>query len=166
MPSEVTMESVSGSAYPVMRGVTLVLVTLCAIVSCSEPDTPRDGAAPTVAPSSPLVPSARSGEAGTTGENPPTALTSNARCLPAVAAACGCVYPCSIGRPSEGGPYDVDLVGFDAPLRARVAPWCVGGRCTDAFHVELLCSAVCTPRPADDTCHFERSRCVSGSAAQ
>ena len=31
----------------------------------------------------------------------------------------------------------------------------------DAFHAQIVCSAVCMPKPADHTCHFEGDRCVS-----
>ena len=51
------------------------------------------------------------------------------------------------------------------PLNATVAQWCVGGACTDAFHGEIACSAICAPKAADPTCHFEGDACVSGRDA-
>lgn len=86
------------------------------------------------------------------------------RCLPAVAAACGCVYPCTVGsRRLDDGAYDVQLSGFPEPVTGRVKRWCVGKACTDAFFVELLCTAVCSPKPADATCHFDATGACGGA---
>ena len=98
----------------------------------------------------------------------PVALTSASvapakKCLPVVAAGCGCVYSCGAGTETAPGKWTV-VHPFWAPhtLDAKVAPWCVGGDCTDAFHAQIICDAICSPKPADHTCHFEGDRCVSG----
>jgi len=85
------------------------------------------------------------------------------RCLPVVAAECGCTYSCGTGTEVSPGKWSV-AHPFWAPslLDAKIAPWCVAGDCTDAFHGQIVCSAVCSPKPADHTCHFEGDRCVSG----
>jgi hypothetical protein len=85
------------------------------------------------------------------------------RCLPVVAADCGCTYSCGSGTETSPGKWTV-VHPFWAPhaLDAKIAPWCVGSDCTDAFHAQIVCSAICSPKPADHTCHFEGDRCVSG----
>ena len=84
------------------------------------------------------------------------------RCLPAVAASCSCVYPCSSGvRSDDRGRYAVRIPGFGKPVDAEIAPWCVNGECTDAFFTDLVCSALCEPKLADRTCRFDVERgCV------
>jgi len=83
------------------------------------------------------------------------------RCLPVVAAACGCVYTCGVGTETSPGSWSVDHP-FWAPskIKATIAPWCVSGDCTDAFHGEIVCDGICAPKPADHGCHFEGERCV------
>lgn len=84
------------------------------------------------------------------------------RCLPVVADACGCVYTCGVGAEISPGVWSVDHpVWAPNAVKAKIAPWCVSGDCTDAFHGEIVCSAICAPKPADHTCHFEGDRCVS-----
>jgi len=60
------------------------------------------------------------------------------RCLPVVAAQCGCVYSCGTGTQTSANKWSV-VHPFWAPhpLEAKIAPWCVSGDCTDAFHAEL-----------------------------
>ncbi len=111
-------------------------------------------------------------------ETPPTAAVASAapsplsspfaavpaekrRCLPVVAAGCGCVYTCGVGVETKPGVYAVRHPFWkDTPLVATVKPWCVAGTCTDAFHGEIVCSGICAPKPADATCHFEGDACV------
>jgi hypothetical protein len=88
------------------------------------------------------------------------------RCLPIVAASCGCVYSCGVGTEVTPGAWSVTHATWGiTPIVAKVAPWCVGGVCTDAFHGEIVCSVICTPKPADPTCHFQGDACVSGRDA-
>lgn len=91
----------------------------------------------------------------------PTTIAAK-KCLPVVAADCGCVYSCGAGTETSAGKWSV-VHPFWAPtaLDAKIAPWCVGGDCTDAFHAQIVCSGICSPKPADHTCHFEGDRCVS-----
>lgn len=46
---------------------------------------------------------------------------------------------------------------------ARIEPWCGGGRCTDVFSAETVCTGICTPKPADATCHFDASGTCVGA---
>lgn len=86
------------------------------------------------------------------------------RCLPVVAAECGCVYGCGVGTETSPGAWSVDHPTWSPSLiKAKIAPWCVSGDCTDAFHGEIVCSGICAPKPADHTCHFEGDRCVSSA---
>lgn len=93
----------------------------------------------------------------------PTGATGTAqrRCLPVVADECGCVYTCGVGTETSPGVWSVEHP-FWAPtkLKAKIAPWCVSGDCTEAFHVEIVCGGICTPKPADRGCHFEGDRCA------
>jgi len=83
------------------------------------------------------------------------------KCLPVVAASCGCVYSCGVGTEVSPGEWSVDHP-FWAPnrIKAKIAPWCVSGDCTDAFHGEIVCSGICPPKPAVHGCHFEGDRCL------
>jgi hypothetical protein len=87
-----------------------------------------------------------------------------ARCLPVVAPSCGCVYSCGTGTEISPGKWRVTHPFWGStPLDAKVAPWCVGGVCTDAFHAALPCTVICAPKPADATCHFASGgACVTG----
>jgi hypothetical protein len=105
---------------------------------------------------------------GADGSDVPVPLTSASvapaakKCLPVVAADCGCVYSCGTG--TQTGPDKWSVVHpIWAPhtLDAKVSRWCVGSDCTDAFHAQIVCDGVCAPKPADHTCHFEGDRCVS-----
>ena len=85
------------------------------------------------------------------------------RCLPVVAAECGCVYTCGSGTETSPGKWNVTHPNWATHgLDAKIAPWCVSGDCTDAFHAQIVCDAICRPKPADHTCHFEGDRCVGG----
>ncbi len=91
------------------------------------------------------------------------ASTAAKKCLPVVAADCGCVYTCGAGTETSPGKWNVIHPNWATHgLDAKIAPWCVSGDCTDAFHAQIVCSVVCSPKPADHTCHFEGERCVSG----
>ena len=84
-----------------------------------------------------------------------------ALCLPVVSKECGCVYTCGVGWPVGKGKYKVRHSFWgDVLLDARVDEWCVEKKCTRAFFVEIVCSGICPPRPADSTCHFEADLCV------
>jgi hypothetical protein len=98
---------------------------------------------------------------------PPSTTTTRpaqgARCLPVVAFDCGCVYGCGRGQPNADGSYAVTYSPkWSDPVRAVVKPWCVDGRCTDAFAGEIGCDGVCLPKPADPTCRLEGDTCASG----
>jgi hypothetical protein len=85
----------------------------------------------------------------------------DARCLPVVAAECGCVYSCGVGDPGDGGKFTVHHPFWGmTPLTAHVDRWCVGDACTDALFADIVCDGICTPKPADATCHFEGALCV------
>ena len=87
------------------------------------------------------------------------------RCLPVVAAECGCVYSCGAGTRDSDGSYRVTHSFWkDTVLRAKIADWCVDGECTEAFFAEIICDGLCPSRPADPTCHFEAGQCVGESA--
>lgn len=92
------------------------------------------------------------------------APSTSKRCLPVVAADCGCVYACGVGTETSPGVWSVDHPSW-APnaIKAKIAPWCASGDCTDAFHGEIVCSGICAPKPADHGCHFEGDRCVSSA---
>lgn len=77
------------------------------------------------------------------------------RCLPVVAADCGCVYSCGVGTLDADGWSVVHPRWGDTPVRARVDRWCVEGECTDAFLGEIVCGGICAPRAADPSCTFD-----------
>lgn len=88
------------------------------------------------------------------------------RCLPVVAADCGCVYSCGAGIRQQGGRYRVTHPFWRGTvLTARIDRWCVDGRCTDAFFADVVCDGICPPRPADPTCHIDRAGRCTGSPA-
>jgi hypothetical protein len=87
------------------------------------------------------------------------------RCLPFVAAECGCVYPCAPGRQDAEGHWTVHAEPWGDLPGARIDRFCVDGECADAFHVLLVCTITCAPRPADETCHFDDGQCVSERVA-
>jgi hypothetical protein len=76
------------------------------------------------------------------------------RCLPVVFPECHCVENCGLGSLQDDGSYAVNWVHFpEAPVRASVAPYCVGDECTDAFHPEgLSCESMCISMPGDPRC--------------
>jgi len=120
----------------------LVLLAACGGSSTSTPPVDRGRSAP------PMVkPSA----------------TPERRCLPVVAKDCGCVYTCGGGE--RTGDHWIVRHSFwnDAPLNAVVEPWCVAGKCTDAFAAEIVCGVICAPKPADSTCHFDPSGACVGA---
>ncbi len=85
------------------------------------------------------------------------------RCLPVVAAECGCVYSCGVGtRHAEGWSVAHSFWG-DTPIRARVDRWCVEGQCTEAFFGEIVCDGICPPRPAEPSCAFDAEGRCAGS---
>lgn len=92
------------------------------------------------------------------------ATRTKARCLPVVSTVCGCTYSCGVGAPRGDGVYDVEHPGWKPLLlSAQLTTWCAEGRCTEAFDAQLICSGVCTRKPADSTCHFDaEKRCIGG----
>jgi hypothetical protein len=96
--------------------------------------------------------------------SPTPSAPSGKRCLPVVAAECGCVYECGVGIESPPGSWSVTH-GFwkGTTLKAKVKSWCVKGDCTEAFHAELPCDIICPPKPADHGCHFDGDRCVGST---
>ena len=96
----------------------------------------------------------------------PSAAPVAKRCLPVVAASCGCVNTCGGGIEVAPGKWRVTHPAWGTtPVMATVAPWCVDGACTDAFHGEIVCGVICPRKPADPTCHFQGDACVSGRDA-
>lgn len=93
----------------------------------------------------------------------PSPAARQERCLPVIARECGCVYSCGVGFLLDNGRWSVKHAGWkDLPLTATIQPWCVGGECTDVFDAEIVCAAICRPKPADPTCHFDtRHECIS-----
>lgn len=97
-----------------------------------------------------------------TDEADPNEAPTTDRCLPVVAAECGCVYECGAGELQPDGRYHVSHSFWSGGMTARVDEWCADGQCTTAFFGEIVCDGICAPRPADPTCHFAGSACVSG----
>jgi hypothetical protein len=95
----------------------------------------------------------------------PSAPSPAERCLPVVAASCGCVYSCAAGLETAPDTWSVSHPFWATPIIAQIASWCVDGACTDAFHGEITCNGICPPRPADPTCRFEGDACVSARDA-
>lgn len=140
-----------------------------------EPATPEP-AAPEPAAPEPATPEPVSPQ---TPPNPPSGPTltgpitraevgapASARCLPVVAAECGCTYACGIGWSADGVRYTVRHRFWDSgrsALNARVDRWCVDGACTDAFFGEIVCSGICAPTAADPACHFDGDACVGAA---
>ncbi len=126
-----------------------LLLTATLLVACTR-EAPKAALDVDAGASTPPAPSA-------SATTPP-----NKRCLPVVADQCGCVYTCGVGAEISPGVWSVDHPTW-APnaIKARIAPWCVSGDCTDAFHGEIVCSGICAPKAADHTCHFEGERCLS-----
>lgn len=94
---------------------------------------------------------------------PPAPVAGERRCLPVVAADCGCVYTCGVGTRAGDG-WTVTHGFWTEPLRARLDRWCVDGQCSEAWFGEIVCSGICVPRPADATCHFDDAgACVGAS---
>jgi len=138
-------------------GLAAVLLGACSGAPAPSPGTvgPGGTAAVTAEPRSGVT--SRAGLPG----------AAEARCLPVVAAACGCVYDCATGVPAGADDWTVHHPFWgDKPLRARVDRWCVSGECTDAFMAEIICDGICAPKPADATCHFDGDRCVGRSTAE
>jgi hypothetical protein len=93
-----------------------------------------------------------------------TPPSSAKRCLPVVSDDCKCTYSCGTGTETSPGKWSVSHPFWGQhPLDAKIAPWCVAGDCTDAFHAQIVCDGVCAPKPADHTCHFEGDRCVGAA---
>ena len=83
------------------------------------------------------------------------------RCLPVVAADCGCVWGCGIGTPLADGRYQVIHEHWASTITAHIDQWCVDGECTAAFFGDIVCDGICSPSPADPTCHFVGHACRS-----
>jgi hypothetical protein len=135
-----------------------VIVLSAVVASCGGRDSPsgsnpETAVAPRAEPSP--GPASSTSDAGVAPQASPSA-----RCLPVVAAECGCVYSCAAGTETSPGRWQVRHPFWTEPLVARIDRWCVDGQCTEAFFGEIVCSGICPPRPADATCHFENDVCV------
>ncbi len=138
-----------------MRPFVLFAACAVVVVACTRKPPPDRVELP-AASGLTRPPPAETGSAGTAG-----AHAEAKRCLPVVAAECGCVWGCGTGVESAPGVWAVSHPhGGGAPLRAKVGPWCVANDCTDAFLVELECDGICAPKPADHGCHFDDERCT------
>jgi hypothetical protein len=80
---------------------------------------------------------------------------STKRCLPVVSKECGCVYSCGTGELRDGKWIVGHSFWKNTELAAVVEDWCVGGECTPAFAVEIVCDIRCGRKPADASCHFD-----------
>lgn len=88
------------------------------------------------------------------------------RCLPVVAAECGCVYSCGLGTERSPGRWSVAHEHWAPhPVTARVDRWCVEGRCTEAFFGAIVCGGICPPRPAEPDCRLVGDRCEAAPQA-
>jgi hypothetical protein len=125
------------------------------LAACGSPPTrpaevPGSGSAvaPAIAPDATIAPGSGSAVAGK-------------RCLPVVSKECGCVYSCGTGELRDGKWVVGHSFWKDAELEAVVEDWCVGGECTPAFAVEIICDVICPRKPADASCHFDDAgKCV------
>jgi hypothetical protein len=98
----------------------------------------------------------------TASEADPNEPETTDRCLPVVAADCGCVYDCGVGTLQPNGLYSVTHSFWGTtPITARIDEWCADGACTEAFFGNIVCDGICAPKPANSTCHFEGDACVS-----
>jgi hypothetical protein len=122
-------------------------LAIAMLVACGSPPANRPEPAPPVAPVAP-APSV-----------PPFAR----RCLPVVAKECHCVYTCGVGE-ARGDHWMVRHAFWkDSELEARTEQWCVGDTCTEAFAAKIVCDAICAPKPADATCHFDATGACVGA---
>ena len=129
----------------------LLFVSALATCACSR----APATVTLTAPDASAVPAPRA-----TAPPPPS---DERRCLPVVSKDCGCTYSCGVGE-HTGDHWTVRHPFWkDAALRGQVTSWCVGGACTDAFAVELVCDGTCLPRPADATCHFDGAGACTSS---
>jgi hypothetical protein len=128
-----------------MKHLALVLLVAC---SSSKPAEPSPAAAPPRA-----IDAAAPREIDAAAPRAIDARTS-VKCLPVVAKECGCVYTCGRGESTDGTHWRVTHDFWkDTTLDAVVEPWCVDGKCTDAFAAVIVCSGICAPKPADPNCH-------------
>ncbi|WAS95555.1 hypothetical protein [Nannocystis punicea] len=125
-------------------------VVVCLLLAC----TPQGGSP--AAPTPPPAPAPASAEPSSA----PAPTSPARRCLPVVAADCGCVYSCGLGTEQEPGRWSVAHEHW-APqaITARVDRWCVDGRCTEAFFGEIVCSGICPPKPAEPNCRLVDDHC-------
>ncbi len=133
---------------------------LCVSVACGP--APGDVAASPPVVASPVPAQQPSPEAAPVVEAAPRPAepAQARRCLPVVAAECGCVYSCGLGVEETPGRWSVAHAHWGAlPVQARVDRWCVGGRCTEAFFGEIVCGGICAPRPAEPHCQLVGDRC-------
>ena len=102
------------------------------------------------------------------GEAADAALPPGAECYPVVAVGCGCVYGCVMGVLEKDGRYAIHSPRWGkepAVYYGRLAPYCAEGQCASVFRADVPCDGVCSPRPADPTCHLDGNRCVSAGAS-
>lgn len=134
----------------------------CSLLVCCSPE--RGAPASPVSATPPPAPSSSAPapvvEAAAAVVEPATP-TAARRCLPVVAAECGCVYSCGLGVETSPGRWSVAHERW-APhdVAARVDRWCVDGRCTEAFFGEIVCAGICSPRPAEPHCRLADDRCA------
>lgn len=135
----------------------------CLLLACGSPaHSPAPAPAPTPAPEPAPAPA----PATPAAEPQPVPATPARRCLPVVAAECGCVYSCGLGTEASPGRWSVAHEHWAPhPVGARVDRWCVDGQCTDAFLGEIVCSGICPPKPADPHCRLAGDRCESTAPA-
>jgi hypothetical protein len=74
-------------------------------------------------------------------------------CLPVVAKNCKCTYDCMYGRSKDQRTWWIEWHGKD--IAGVVENYCVDGKCTDVFAVELTCDGICAPKPANPNCRLE-----------
>jgi hypothetical protein len=139
-------------------GLPLIVLLACDPSTKGEPVTPPATPAAPVAsePAAPVV----------TPVATPVATSAARRCLPVVAAECGCVYGCGLGTETEAGRWSVAHEAWAPhPVVARVDRWCVDGQCTEAFFGEIVCGGICSPKPAEAGCRLVEDRCEVATPA-
>lgn len=141
-----------------MRAAVLV----SSLFACSPPS----GGSP-ASPPSPAAPKVAAGRTSAADPSPAVATPSPARrCLPVVAAECGCVYSCGLGTEDAPGRWSVAHEHWAPdPIVARVDRWCAEGQCTEAFFGEIVCGGICSPRPAEPNCRLVGDRCEVAPSA-
>jgi len=77
-----------------------------------------------------------------------------ARCLPVVAKKCGCTYDCMLGQSwDKERTWRIDWHG--TVIIGVMEYFCVNGKCTHVFAVDLPCDVICPPTAANPNCRLE-----------